>query len=140
MDIMTALGGRQVFGSGSRQIDLIVEVERGLPTKAYAAVAGALKLTPDEEDSLLQTNQRTRARWKSRNRLDPATSERVARLARILALAIRVLENRAHAAGNDDDRRRCRQGQRHAVANGAWASCVTVAVYRAAQLREQCTA
>jgi hypothetical protein len=44
MDIMTTLGGRQVFGSGTRQIDLINEVERGLPTKAYNAVAKARRL------------------------------------------------------------------------------------------------
>jgi putative toxin-antitoxin system antitoxin component (TIGR02293 family) len=97
MDIMTTLGGRQVFGSGSREIDLIDEVERGLPTKAYAAVAKALNLTPDEEDSLLQISLRTRARWKQRSRLDPATSDRLVRLARILALAIDVLESESHA-------------------------------------------
>jgi len=97
MDIMTTLGGRRVFGSASRQIDLIDEVERGLPTKAYAAVAKALNLTPDEEDSLLQNRLRTRARWKQRSRLDPATSDRLVRLARILALAIDVLESKAHA-------------------------------------------
>lgn len=94
---MTTLGGRQVFGSGSRQIDLIDEVERGLPTKAYAAVAKALRLTSDEEDSLLQSSLRTRARWKRRGRLDPATSDRLVRLARILALAIYVLESKAYA-------------------------------------------
>src|SRR6266436_4442268 len=98
-DIVNALGGRQIFGSGSRRINLIDEVERGLPTKSYSIIAEALDLTPDEEDRLLQVSLRTRARWKQRKRLDPAVSDRVARLARILALAEEVLEDRSHAVG-----------------------------------------
>jgi putative toxin-antitoxin system antitoxin component (TIGR02293 family) len=96
-DIIRALGGRRAFGSGSRQIDLLTEVERGLPVKAYAALAKALGLSPAEEDRLLQVSLRTRLRWKERSRLDPATSDRVVRIARILALAIEVLENQTHA-------------------------------------------
>ena len=96
-DILSALGGRRVFGSGSRQIDLLKEVERGLPTKAYNVISRALDLTPDEEDRLLQVSLRTRARWKHRTRLDPVTSDRLVRLARILALATEVLETRDHA-------------------------------------------
>jgi putative toxin-antitoxin system antitoxin component (TIGR02293 family) len=98
-DIVNTLGGRQVFGSGSRPIDLLEEVERGLPTKAYIVIAKALGLTPDEEDRLLQISLRTRARWKQRTRLDPATSDRLVRLARILALATDVLESQEHAVG-----------------------------------------
>jgi putative toxin-antitoxin system antitoxin component (TIGR02293 family) len=96
-DIVKALGGRQVFGPGFRHIDLLDEVERGLPTRAYDIVADTLSLTPDEEDRLLQVSLRTRARWKKRTRLDPATSDRLVRLARILALAIFVLESQDHA-------------------------------------------
>ncbi|MGH8285505.1 MAG: type II RES/Xre toxin-antitoxin system antitoxin [Steroidobacteraceae bacterium] len=96
-DIVSALGGRQVFGSGSRQIDLLEEVERGLPTKAYGVIAKTLGLTPEEEDRLLQNSLRTRARWKQRTRLDTATSDRLVRLARILALATDVLESQEHA-------------------------------------------
>jgi putative toxin-antitoxin system antitoxin component (TIGR02293 family) len=96
-DIVSTLGGRQVFGARSRQIDLLQEVERGLPTKAYNVIAKALGLTPDEEDRLLQISLRTRARWKQRTRLDPATSDRLVRLARILALATDVLESQEHA-------------------------------------------
>jgi putative toxin-antitoxin system antitoxin component (TIGR02293 family) len=96
-DIVSTLGGRQVFGARSRQIDLLQEVERGLPTKAYNVIAKALGLTPDEEDRLLQISLRTRVRWKQRTRLDPATSDRLVRLARILALATDVLESQEHA-------------------------------------------
>lgn len=96
-DIVRTLGGRQVFGPGSRRIDLLEEVERGLPTKAYAVIARALALTPEEEDRLLQISLRTRARWKQRPRLDPAVSDRLVRLARILTLATDVLENQDHA-------------------------------------------
>jgi putative toxin-antitoxin system antitoxin component (TIGR02293 family) len=96
-DIMNALGGRQVFGPGSGPIDLLEEVERGLPTKSYNIIAKALGLTPEEEDRLLQVSLRTRARWKQRMRLDPAISDRLVRLARILALAENVLESHENA-------------------------------------------
>jgi putative toxin-antitoxin system antitoxin component (TIGR02293 family) len=96
-DILATLGGRQVFGARSRPIDLLQEVERGLPIKAYGALARTLHLTPEEEDRLLQNSLRTRARWKHRTRLDVPTSDRVVRLARILALATDVLESEAHA-------------------------------------------
>jgi putative toxin-antitoxin system antitoxin component (TIGR02293 family) len=96
-DIVGALGGRQIFGARRRQIDLLEEVERGLPTKAYNVISKVLGLTPDEEDRLLQVSLRTRARWKHRPRLDPVTSDRIVRLARILALATDVLERRDHA-------------------------------------------
>ena len=76
-DIVKALGGRRIFGSGSRHINLIDEVERGLPTRSYSVIAEALDLTPDEEDRLLQVSLRTRARWKQRKRLDPAVSDRL---------------------------------------------------------------
>jgi putative toxin-antitoxin system antitoxin component (TIGR02293 family) len=72
-------------------------VERGLPVRTYDAVAEALQLTPVEEDRLLQVSLRTRARWKKRARLDAATSDRLVRLARILALAVLVLESRENA-------------------------------------------
>ena len=95
--IISALGGRQLFGSGSGPIDLLEEVERGLPTKSYSIIAKALGLTPAEEDRLLQVSLWTRARWKHRTRLDPAISGRLVRLARILALAENVLENHENA-------------------------------------------
>jgi putative toxin-antitoxin system antitoxin component (TIGR02293 family) len=96
-DIMSALGGREIFGRGTGPIDLLEEVERGLPTKAYSVIAKALDLTPEEEDRLLQVSLRTRARWKQRVRLDPAISDRLVRLARILALAENVLESHENA-------------------------------------------
>ena len=95
--IISALGGRQLFGSGSGRIDLLEEVERGLPTKSYSIIAKALGLTPAKEDRLLQVSLWTLARWKHRTRLDPAISGRLARLARILALAESVLENHENA-------------------------------------------
>lgn len=93
--IIKALGGRRAFGTG--RIDLLAEVERGLPVRAYVALVKTLALTPAEEDRLLQVSLRTRVRWKLRSRLGPAASDRLVRIARILALATHVLENRAHA-------------------------------------------
>jgi putative toxin-antitoxin system antitoxin component (TIGR02293 family) len=96
-NIIAVLGGPQVFGVRAARVDLLEEVERGLPMRAYDAVSEALDLTPVEEDRLLQVSLRTRARWKRRARLDAATSDRLVRLARILALAVLVLESRANA-------------------------------------------
>jgi len=96
-EIIKTLGGRSVFGVGSGRIDLLAELERGLPVRAYAALVKVLGLTAAEEDHLLQVSLRTRLRWKERRRIDPATSDRIVRIARILALATDVLENQAHA-------------------------------------------
>lgn len=96
-NVISALGGQQVFGARATRVDLLEEVERGLPVRAYEVVTEALELTPVEEDRLLQVSLRTRARWKKRARLDAATSDRLVRLARILALAVLVLESRQHA-------------------------------------------
>lgn len=60
--IMTALGGRRIFGPGTGPIDLLEEVERGLPTKSYSIIAKALDLTPEEEDRLLPNAQVHRTR------------------------------------------------------------------------------
>lgn len=95
--IIKALGGRRAFGAGGGRIDLLAEIERGLPVRTYVALASTLGLSPGEEDRLLQVSLRTRVRWKQRSRLDPATSDRIVRIARILALATDVLENQAHA-------------------------------------------
>jgi len=95
--VIDFLGGSRLFGARAAGVDLLAEVERGLPVRAYEAVAEALDLTPAEEDRLLQVSLRTRARWKRRARLDPATSDRLVRLARILALAVMVLESRENA-------------------------------------------
>ncbi|MGH8138948.1 MAG: type II RES/Xre toxin-antitoxin system antitoxin [Steroidobacteraceae bacterium] len=97
VDIVKTLGGRRVFGKAVRYVDLLEEIERGLPVRAYEIIADLLGLTPEEEDRLLQVSVRTRARWKHRSRLDPATSDRVVRIARIVALAEFVLENSQHA-------------------------------------------
>ena len=86
-NVISVLGGPRVFGTRAARLDLLEEVERGLPVRAYETIAEALELTPVEEDRLLQVSLRTRARWKKRARLDVATSDRLVRLARILALA-----------------------------------------------------
>lgn len=96
--IVKALGGARTFGRRKR-IDLMSEVELGLPTESYYHISRSLQLQPDEENRLLQVSPRTRARWKEngRERLDPATSDRLVRMARVFALAVDVLENDAAA-------------------------------------------
>lgn len=94
--ILEALGGRAVFGR-RREIDLMEEIERGLPTRSYKSIAAALALKPAEEDKLLGVSARTRARWANKNRIDPVSSDRIVRLARIFALATDVLDGSEHA-------------------------------------------
>lgn len=93
-EIVKALGGTRTFGRRKR-VDLMSEVEQGLPTESYYHVSRSLQLQPDEENRLLQVSPRTRARWKEagRERLDPATSDRLVRVARVFALAVDVLED-----------------------------------------------
>ena len=95
-DILQALGGTRAFGK-RKNVDLLDEIERGLPTESYRFLADTLGLRPYEEDRLLRVSPRTRARWAGRARIDPSTSDRLARLARILALAVNVLESQSAA-------------------------------------------
>jgi putative toxin-antitoxin system antitoxin component (TIGR02293 family) len=97
-DIVETLGGARVFGRKKR-IDLMGEVENGLPTKAYYILSDTLHLAPAEENRLLQVSPRTRARWRSqgKQRLEPDVSDRLVRIARVFALATEVLESREAA-------------------------------------------
>jgi putative toxin-antitoxin system antitoxin component (TIGR02293 family) len=45
-----------------------------------------------EADAVLRVSARTRTRWKERSRIDPDSSDKLARLARIYTLALDVLE------------------------------------------------
>jgi hypothetical protein len=40
-DVISASGGQQVFGTRAARVDLLEEVDRGLPVRAYEAVATA---------------------------------------------------------------------------------------------------
>lgn len=95
--IVKVMGGRAVFGNVPGRIDLIKEIDRGLPTAAYETLAKALHLKPEEANAVLRVSPRTRSRWKQRQRLDADSSDKLARVARIYALAIDVLENPQHA-------------------------------------------
>ena len=48
--IIKALGGRRAFGAG--RIDLLAEVERGLPVRAYVALVKTLDIDPGGRGSL----------------------------------------------------------------------------------------
>lgn len=70
----------------------------GLPAAALKGVAAFLDLRPSKVGSLVNINEKTlERRLKSRARLKPDESERVARLMRIIALAASVLEDEGHA-------------------------------------------
>jgi len=59
-EIIKLLGGHQVFGKTGRHLDLLEEIEKGLPVRAYEALAELLGLRPEEQDELLQVSLRTR--------------------------------------------------------------------------------
>jgi putative toxin-antitoxin system antitoxin component (TIGR02293 family) len=79
-------------------LDLVPVIRKGLPLAALEAVARRAALTPMSTAESLGISRRTIARRKQkRERLDENESERVVRLARILAEVERVLGERGLA-------------------------------------------
>jgi putative toxin-antitoxin system antitoxin component (TIGR02293 family) len=92
------LGGEKTLGKRvSSQQDLIAAVRRGLSTSALDAVIGALHTTRTDLLPTLRFARRTMERRKRSGRLLPGESERVYRLAKILALAESVLGTKEKA-------------------------------------------
>jgi putative toxin-antitoxin system antitoxin component (TIGR02293 family) len=98
-DIVAALGGRKVFGS---EVDdpkaLLMRIRQGLPYASFQHVAHELQATLSEIGKALDIPTRTRVRRKSGQRFDPAESDRLVRLARILATAGDVFGSSGKAA------------------------------------------
>lgn len=98
-DIVAALGGRRVIG---REVDdakaLLKRIRLGLPYASYEHVAHLLEASLDEVGQVLNLPTRTRARRKREKRLEPDESDRLVRVARILATAGNVLGSPDKAA------------------------------------------
>lgn len=96
--VAKVLGGEKTLGKGvSSQQDLITAVRRGLRTSTVDAVIAELDASRAEVLPTLRIARRTMERRKVTGRLLPEESERVYRLAKILALAESVLGTREKA-------------------------------------------
>jgi putative toxin-antitoxin system antitoxin component (TIGR02293 family) len=82
----------------SSTLDFVPFIRKGLPIKAVAAVAKALALTPAATVKSLGVAERTYARRvEKRQRFSVDESERIVRLARVLAMATDVMGDRDRA-------------------------------------------
>ena len=100
MEIVDVLGGPRVVGRKVHTLeDLARRLRKGLPYAALEAVMSSLDLPREVLAETLDVPPRTLARRKRERVLRPDESDRLYRLARILARARSVLGDRAKAAG-----------------------------------------
>lgn len=90
-------GARVVRERGPEYGGLAERIREGLPYAALESVVDKLQLEKHEVSSVLHVSPRTLARRKAERRLDPAESDRLVRLARILAYAIEVFGDEENA-------------------------------------------
>jgi putative toxin-antitoxin system antitoxin component (TIGR02293 family) len=96
--VAKVLGGEKTLGKRvSSQQDLINAVQRGLRTSTIDAVVAELDAPRAEVLPTLRIARRTMERRKAKGRLLPQESERVYRLAKVLALAESVLGTKEKA-------------------------------------------
>jgi|SRR5215813_13773707 len=96
--VAKVLGGERTLGKRvSSQQDLISAVQRGLRTSTIDAVVAELDAPRAEVLPTLGIARRTMERRKAKGRLLPQESERVYRLAKVLAFAEAVLGNKQKA-------------------------------------------
>jgi putative toxin-antitoxin system antitoxin component (TIGR02293 family) len=92
----TALGGAAVLGKAPRsEVAFVHLVEMGLPTRTLQRLARLGDLTPEELTQIIP--RRTLTHLKTRRRLTPEQSDRVARAAGAFAFAQEVFANRDKA-------------------------------------------
>ena len=93
-EVLSVLGGAKVVGRGVRSPqDLAERVREGLPFAALAAVMEQYRISRDVLCDILQLSRRNFLRRKEQKRLAPDESDRLYRLARVLAHANRVFED-----------------------------------------------
>ena len=97
--VLRVLGGPTVLGRGLRRPDdLRDRVRQGLPYDSLNHVLRSISLKMDGLLNALDLPERTRARRKQSGTLSPAESDRLYRLARIVALTIEALGDVDRAA------------------------------------------
>lgn len=97
--IIETLGGKSVLKRNiSSETQLREAVREGLPYESLAAVVEKLGIKGNQISAVIQLPLRTIARRKKEKRLEPDESDRVVRLARILAMAAYVLGSEQKAS------------------------------------------
>lgn len=92
--VLDVLGGAKVLGRGVRSPEELVEkVRNGLPFAALSAVMEEYGIARDVVCDVLQLSSRNFLRRKEQKRLSADESDRLYRLARVLAHANRVFED-----------------------------------------------
>lgn len=91
--IQDLLGRPPVFERSGSPIAIARAVRRGLPWGAFEALVSALAISQAELAAKLHIHSRTLARRKAAGRLEAMESDRVFRLARVLAHAVDVFES-----------------------------------------------
>ena len=97
--LLEILGGKKALGGKViEELDLLPVLRSGLPSSTVGELAALLGLTKEQMAERLALSKRTLARRMRRARLTAVESDRVYRLARVLARAADVLGNTARAA------------------------------------------
>jgi len=97
--VLIVLGGPKVVGRSVRSPeDLAQRVREGLPFSALSAVVQQYGISRDVVCEILHLSRRNFLRRKQQNRLSPDESDRLYRLARVLAHANRVFEDPEQSA------------------------------------------
>ena len=97
--VLAVLGGPRVVGRGVRSADeLAARVRAGLPFVTLAAVMERYEISRDTACGILNLSRRNFLRRKEQGRLSPDESDRLYRLARVLAHANRVFEDPEESA------------------------------------------
>lgn len=96
--IVHILGGTRALGRRvSSERELLVSLNEGLPYRALESVKQRLHLSDSELAEAMGIHPRTMARRKSQERLGAIESDRLSRLARLLAHATEVLGSEDNA-------------------------------------------
>jgi putative toxin-antitoxin system antitoxin component (TIGR02293 family) len=97
--VLEILGGRKALGRKViEERDIISVLRRGLPSSTVDELAALLGITKEQMAERLALSKRTLARRMSQARLTAVESDRLYRLARVLARAADVLGSTAKAA------------------------------------------
>ncbi len=96
-EIVDLLGGTRVVGDVRSPIEMARTVRQGLPWAAFEAIVAILAISQAELAATLHIRARTLSRRKDAGRLEAMESDRLFRVARVVAHAVAVFEASARA-------------------------------------------
>ncbi|MGM0576477.1 MAG: type II RES/Xre toxin-antitoxin system antitoxin [Myxococcota bacterium] len=98
-DTFELLGGSALVGTPRTGLEVHALIEQGLPYESLACLAEAVGMTPQDLGAeVLHISRRTLTRRRGRGRLPADESDRLYRLARIVAHAVDVFEDTQRAS------------------------------------------